>query len=252
MPHYQRHDLKHVEDPAERPTHLEYDRYLWLVHLLKQANYTDEVIQRDFPFQIGDVLMSAIFAAANQSLANLAAALGQPQSEISELQEWASRSGRAVEAAWDAALDLALDWDANIDQPVPVQTCAGLAPLIVPDLSSDLLQQVVTRMSGPGFAGATGLAYRVLPSTVPGSPGFHARSYWRGPAWPFFNWLIWWSLLQHGQVEEAAALRAANLGLLEQPEAQFAEYFDPFTAEPLGSREQSWTAAVTIDWLAND
>lgn len=252
MPRYQRHDLKHVEDPAERPTHLEYDRYLWLVHLLKQANYADEVIQRDYPFQIRDVLMSAIFAAANRSLANIAVALGQPHSEVDELEKWSSRSGRAVEAAWDHALDLALDWDANIDEPLRVQTCAGLAPVLVPDLSPERLRQVVRRLSGTGFAGADGLTYPVIPSTVPGSPGFHARAYWRGPTWPFFNWLVWWGLLQHGLAEEADGLRAANLELLKQPEAHFAEYFDPFTAEPLGSREQSWTAAVAIDWLAHE
>jgi hypothetical protein len=30
----------------------------------------------------------------------------------------------------------------------------------------------------------------------------------------------------------------------------FAEYVEPFTGEPLGSLDQSWTAAVALDWLA--
>jgi hypothetical protein len=62
---------------------------------------------------------------------------------------------------------------------------------------------------------------------------------------------LWWALLQHGEREAAAGLRAANLALLEQPSAEFAEYFEPYTAEPLGSLEQSWTAAVMLDWLAD-
>ena len=37
---------------------------------------------------------------------------------------------------------------------------------------------------------------------------------------------------------------------LERPASAFAEYFEPYTAEPLGSLEQSWTAAVALDWLA--
>jgi len=38
---------------------------------------------------------------------------------------------------------------------------------------------------------------------------------------------------------------------LEQPsEDGFAEYYEPFTGEPLGSREQSRTATVALDWLA--
>ena len=31
----------------------------------------------------------------------------------------------------------------------------------------------------------------------------------------------------------------------------FTEYFEPFTGEPLGLDEQSWTATVALDWLAH-
>ena len=81
-------------------------------------------------------------------------------------------------------------------------------------------------------------------------PEFRPRAYWRGPAWPVINWLLWCGLRAHGPESEAARLREANLRLLARPEARFAEYFEPFTAEPLGSRDQSWTAAVALDWLA--
>ena len=33
-------------------------------------------------------------------------------------------------------------------------------------------------------------------------------------------------------------------------EGGFAEYFEPFTGEALGSSDQSWTAAVALDFLA--
>jgi glucosylglycerate hydrolase len=247
---YQRHDLKHVADPSERPTRCEYDRYLWLVELLKQAGYDDARIQRNFPFQIRDVLMSAIFAAANQALGEIAAALGRPTAERDALAGWCRRSSQAVQAAWDPRLDVALDWDVEAGQPVAVETCAGLAPLLVPGLSTELRARVVARLFGPGFAGADGLAYAVVPSTVPGSPGFQSRSYWRGPSWPVANWLFWWGLRRYGLHEQASRLRAANVALLEQPTAQFAEYFEPFSGEPLGSLDQSWTAAVALDWLA--
>jgi hypothetical protein len=32
----------------------------------------------------------------------------------------------------------------------------------------------------------------------------------------------------------------------------FGEYFNPFTGRSLGSTDQSWTAAVALDWLANE
>jgi hypothetical protein len=250
LPAYQRHDLKHVEDPAERPTHQEYDRYLWLVELLKQAGYDDRTIQRAHPFQIRDVLMSAIFAAASEALAGLGEAFGAPAAELAELKSWSRRSTMAVQRAWDRELGVALDWDDALDAPVHVETCAGLAPLIVPELPDGLRNKVIGRLQGPGFAGSAGMAFRVVPSTVPGSPGFQPRAYWRGPSWPIANWLFWRGLRVHGRPDIAANLRAANLALLDQPGSQFAEYFEPFSGEPLGSLEQSWTAAVALDWLA--
>jgi glucosylglycerate hydrolase len=50
--------------------------------------------------------------------------------------------------------------------------------------------------------------------------------------------------------DRAEALRREALHQLS--ERGFAEYFEPFTGEPLGSDDQSWTAAVALDWLAQD
>jgi len=252
LPSYQRHDLQHVADVSERPTHAEYDRYLWLVELLKQAGYDDAHIQVDHPFLIGDVLMSAIFALACQKLAELGRSLSRPEDELSELTGYVNRFSGGVLHAWDTELQLALDLDLRAPERVRVETCAGLAPLLVPHLEPALLERVVARLQGSGFAGADGLAFAVVPSTTPGSPGFDARAYWRGPSWPMANWLVWSGLRQHGRGEAAAQLRAANLALLAQPTARFAEYFEPFSAQPLGSLDQSWTAAVALDWLSSD
>src|SRR5207237_7864866 len=136
--------------------------------------------------------------------------------------------------AWDEDLRLALDWDVRAESSVRVETCAGLAPLLVPSLAPELLAQVVQRLEGPGFLGAAGLTANVIVSTVPGSAGFQPRTYWRRPIWPVANWLLWWGLRQHGRGDLAARLRAANLELLERPTSRFAEDIDPDTAEPLG------------------
>jgi glucosylglycerate hydrolase len=60
--------------------------------------------------------------------------------------------------------------------------------------------------------------------------------------------LIWWSLLRAGEEDRAARLRQTSLDQLA--EGGFAEYFEPFTGEALGSDDQSWTAAVALDMLA--
>jgi hypothetical protein len=252
VPPYIRHDLKHVADPSERPTQAEYDRYLWLVESLKAARYDDAAVYRAHPFLVKDVLFSAIFAAACQALGELADHLRAPREGREELAGWARRSSAAVQGRWDEAEHLALDLDVRAGAPIRVRTCAGFAPLLVPDLDRALADRLVERLFGPEFAGAPGLAFRVVPSTAPRSPGFRARAYWRGPSWPVINWLLGWGLAKQGYPDHAAALRESNLALLSQPDAHFAEYFEPFTGRPLGSADQSWTAAVALDWLASN
>ena len=105
-------------------------------------------------------------------------------------------------------------------------------------------------LDSPAFLGNEELAWSLPPSTSPGDPGFHPRSYWRGPSWPVADWLLWWSLARAGEAERAEEIRRASLKRLAG--SGFAEYFEPFTGEPLGSTDQSWTAAVALDWLAEE
>jgi hypothetical protein len=250
LPPYPRTDVSLV-DASERPTKAEYDRYLWLVDRLRAKSYDDDAIRREHPFLIKDVQCSAIFVAANDALAQLAELAGAPPSERAAIAEWSARSAKAVRARWDHELELALDLDERTGEPIRCVTSAGLCPVLVPGLDRDEARAFADRMFGPDFAGAAGLAYPVVLSTGARSTEFRPRAYWRGPTWPVINWLLWCGLRAHGLDEEAARLRDANLALLARPGASFAEYYEPFTAEPLGSVNQSWTAAVAIDWLAH-
>ena len=250
LPSYTRTDTALV-DADERPTRAEYDRYLWLVALLREERYDDAAIQRAHPFLIKDVQCSAIFAAACGSLERIAEFAGAPAAERAEIAVWRERAAAAVTRAWDEELGLALDFDERTRAPIRVSTSAGLAVLLVPDLDRTLAKRAVATAFGPDFAGAAGLAFPVVLSTALRSPEFRPRAYWRGPTWPVVNWLLWWGLVRQGLADPAAALRSANLALLSRPEARFAEYFEPFTGEPLGSVDQSWTAAVALDWLSS-
>jgi len=63
------------------------------------------------------------------------------------------------------------------------------------------------------------------------------------------NWLLWWSLEGAGEGKRADRLKAYSLAQLS--DLCFGEYYEPFTGEALGSDDQSWTAAVALDWLAD-
>ncbi|MDP8978440.1 MAG: glycogen debranching protein [Actinomycetota bacterium] len=242
---YRRRDLAHVVDPGERPSGAEYDRYLWLVESLKQAGYDDAVALRRHPFQVRDVLFSALLVAANEALLDVAGIVDAPMADRRRIRAWLDRGHAGLAACWDERTGLGLDYDVRAGRPVPVRTIAGFAPLIAGSLAPDRLEAQLAVLDSSWFCAAPGMA---PPSTSPLEPAFLPHSYWRGPSWPIMNWLLWWSLERGEQQERAERLRRTALDQVAR--SGFAEYFNPFTGEPLGSRDQSWTAAVVLDWLA--
>jgi hypothetical protein len=92
VPHYRRGDLQHVDDAAERPTDLEYDRYLWLVELVKRARYDEAEIYFAHPFLVKDVLFSAILVAANEALLEIADFVDARDDERAEISAWTTTS----------------------------------------------------------------------------------------------------------------------------------------------------------------
>ncbi len=250
VPTYTRRDVQHVSDPSHRPTDEEYDRFLWLLELLKRARYEEADIYGGHPFLVKDVLFSAILVAANEALLEIHAAVGAPAEDRATIERWIERGKEGLEDQWDQALGLCLDRDVLTGEPLRVRTVAGFAPLISGSLGERRLADTLRTLDSPAFVGNPLLHRPLPPSTAPDEPGFHPRSYWRGPVWPVANWLLWWSLLRAGEPERASSLRHHTLEALA--ESGFAEYFEPFTGEPLGSGEQSWTAAIALDMLATD
>src|SRR5215216_5214166 len=248
VPSYTRYDLKHVTDPSHRPTDSEYDRFLWLLELLKRVRYDEADIYERHPFLVKDVLFSAILVAANEALLEISEVVEAPREDRALIEGWIEHGRAGLEEQWDFDLGLCLDRDVLAGEPLRVRTVAGFAPLISGGLDRSRLRELLGTLDSHAFAGNPRLRHPLPPSTSPQEPGFHPRSYWRGPVWPVANWLLWWSLLRAGESEKAQRIRRETLQ--ELSEGGFAEYFEPFTGEALGSREQSWTAAVALDMLA--
>lgn len=249
LPPYPRYDLQHVDDSSQRPTKADYDRYLWLVSLIKMAGCDEGTIYRSHPFLVKDVLSSAILVVANEALLDIAAVVGASDEDRELVAGWIERGRRGLDERWDPDLKLCLDYDLRAGKSLRVRTVAGFAPLIAGRQSSERLEALLEVLDSPAFMGHPGLRWPLPPSTSPQEPGFRPRSYWRGPIWPVVNWLLWRSLLRAGESERAEHLRRTSLEQLSS--GGFGEYFDPFTGEPLGSTRQSWTAAVALDWLAS-
>jgi hypothetical protein len=249
LPAYTRRDKAHVSDAAQRPTDHEYDRYLWLVEEAKRANYDAGLLRDSGSFQVGDVLFTAIFAAASDLLGALAATLRKPD-DVAELKDYAAQARAAVYCHVDETSGLAVDVDLRTGAWLRTETIAGFAPLIAGAMPSAMRSRLVSLLMGERWAGHPSLKFPLPPSTSPYSPAYNPACYWRGPVWPVFTWLLTWALNRSGDYAVADTLRSASLDQLR--DETFAEYYEPETGAPLGSLRQSWTAAVALDWLLEE
>src|SRR5829696_1713269 len=218
--------------------------------LIKRARCDEAKIYEGHPFLVKDVLFSTILVAANEALLEIARVVSVPEEDLVLVGGWVERGRAGLDDLWDPELGLCLDRDLRHDASLRARTVAGFAPLIAGDLELARLEALLRTLYSPYFLGEPRLRLPLPPSTSPAQRRFHPRSYWRGPVWPVVSWLLWRSLLRAGESERAEAMRGA--ALRELAEGGFAEYFEPFTGEALGSHEQSWTAAVALDWLAHD
>jgi hypothetical protein len=249
IPHYERLDLGHV-DPSERPTGYEYDRFIWLVDFIKGAGCDDDVLYEECPFLAKDVLASAILLRANEALLEISRVADAPERDRTTLRSWIERGRKGLEERWNPDLGLRADYDLRAGEPLAARTIAGFAQLIAGTEQEDHLEGLLRVFDSQTFAGNADLRWPLPPSTSPHERGFRPRSYWRGPVWPVMNWLLWWSLRMSDEKKRAARLKAHSLAQLS--DGCFGEYYEPFTGEALGSDYQSWTAAVDLDWLADE
>lgn len=247
VPAYVRRDLSHVADAGQRPSNDAYDRFLWLLELLKRHRYDDAALHRSYPFLVKDVFLTSVLVMANQALLGLADAVGATSSARAEIESWIARGRAGIASTVDTETGLAYDLDLGTGTPVEIRTFAGLCPLL--DAESGDRDRALKNLDSEAFAGHPDLRWAMVPSTSPLEECFDPRNYWRGPVWPIVNWLYWRGLRDGGDLVRADALREASLDSLRH--VGFAEYFHPVTGEALGSAMQSWTAAVALDWLAS-
>jgi hypothetical protein len=246
---YTRVDTSQIGDPSQRPTDWDYDRYLWLVGQLRACQYDDAQIYRHYPFLIKDVFFSAVLVAANAALLGLAGLAGATDHDRGELACWLDRGRAGLARCFDVESGLCLDYDVRTGEQIRLRTFAGFAPLFARTADASQAAAQLRLLDSGDFCGRPGFRWRLLPSTSPAEPVFQPRNYWRGPVWPVIDWLLWQSLSQLGYSGRAEELRRDSLGQIAAA-GEIAEYFEPFTGAPLGSLQQSWTAAVALDWAA--
>ncbi|MFD9292561.1 hypothetical protein ACFWBV_30635 [Streptomyces sp. NPDC060030] len=240
-PHsYRRADLQHGA-PTERPTDLDYGRYVRLAADYRNGGYADA--GREHAFAIEDPCVNALLIVSEHTLARIAEEAGaDPEPHRIRAKHL---TDVLVDRLWSPADGMFLCRDLVNDELIAERGVAGLVPLVVPGLPQDVVDALVHTATGPRFRlGKVPMA----PSYDLTGAAFDPSRYWRGPAWFNTNWLLERGLRQYGHGSAADALRSAMLGAAGT--SGFAEYVDPFTGQAHGSRNFGWTAALTLDLLA--
>ncbi|MGI9499249.1 MAG: amylo-alpha-1,6-glucosidase [Geminicoccaceae bacterium] len=234
---YVRRDILHV-DASERPTSLEYDRYLWLLQHFRSLDWDNEKLHDASPFQVVDPGFNAILIRADQDLAFLAERLGR-----NELAEEATarsqKATQALECLWHEGLGQYACFDRAAGHLVDSASVGGLLPVFAQASRSDILAKRVDRLLDRQPFGVA--------SHDPDDPRFDGKRYWRGPSWLIINSLLTDGLCRSGHEAVARRVTEASLRLIQ--ESGFAEYYDPRSGAPHGGRHFTWTAAVALDFL---
>jgi hypothetical protein len=238
---FQRRDLDHAR-AADRPTDEDYGRYVRLAADYRARGYRDTPPEPGgLPgFAVLDPMFNALLAAAEHSLADIAAEVG---ADPSAHRRRAHTTGAAlVERLFDAADGIFYPLDLHTGRLIRQRTVAGLIPLVVPALP--VASALVKTALGEHFRLGGGA---LVPSYDLTGAAFEPTRYWRGPGWFNTTWLVWRGLIEHGELDHADRLRRMMLRTAER--TGFREYVDPLGGAGCGSADFSWTAALVLDLL---
>jgi glycogen debranching enzyme len=242
VPEYRRVDVE-LTDAAERPTDAEYDRYAYLVALLRRLDYRDDAIREAIPFAIRPVLFNSLLAQASRDLAEIARAAG---ADPRPFEERADLTAAAVDAElWDEDRAVYLDYDVRAEARVASPSGAAFAPLHAGIPSAERADRLVALL--PSAGAELGDGGWVVTSLPPGDPRFDPTLYWRGPVWPILNWVLYRGLSRYGYDELAERVRRGVVELSRR--FGFWEHYNPTTGRGHGGEQFSWTAGLVLDLL---
>lgn len=250
FPSYKRID-KTIVSAAQRPDDKEYNRYIFLIDLLRRNGYLWDKIFQKSPFLVQDVLFNSILQASNLSLQKIAKKMKRPNDEKEEINRWISKTFNAFnDKLWNEKKTYHQDYNIRDKKQIKQNTIAIFSPLFGRILDKKRAQQIIENhlLSPNEYWPKTHLKY-MLTTTSRDNEYWNPELYWRGPIWMNTNWLLFRGLMEYGYEDLSSKILHHSIELVEN--AGFYEYFDPRNGSGCGINNFSWSAALVLDMLAN-
>jgi glycogen debranching enzyme len=238
-----RSDRRHLA-AGERPTDRDYTRYLAIVEALRRCDFRPQSLA-EAPFAYVDLTFNSVLAAAEADLAWLWNELGDHGARAASA---AARVREALAGRWEEDAVAYRELDLHGGEQEVSGTVGELLPLYagVPD-ERQARRLFEEALWAPTRYGPSPEGRWAVTTVSKESPDFDPRRYWRGPVWINVNWFLIRGLERLGLAAEATLLRELTVELVSA--SGFSEYYHPSTGAPLGSRDFSWSAALTLDLI---
>ncbi len=253
---FERLDVIAVEGAKETiPSDDMYNKFIYIIELMKQYNYDEQKMYESFPFKIKSIVSSSILYVANKCMIRIADILGE---DIQEISEWLSMTQTnfykyfhpdASQSLGKTEEILFYNYDLISKNWIRKRTISSLIPIYTGLIPKGQIDLFVKWLRHARWCGEGRCHTPAIPSTDLTDPHFNHLTYWRGPIWVNTNWMIWLGLLKYGYRDIAEQIRQGILELAANH--GFREYYDPFTGEGLGGKSFSWTAALVVDLIKN-
>jgi hypothetical protein len=259
LPKYERVDVRKV-NPNQRPSDEAYDKYVYLIEIMKKCRYDEEKVYKKIPFKIKDIVFSSILYVANRSLLKIGSIIGAGTAEIEGWLRMTRKNYFRHSCLQSEGGCIVHDFDLVTKRVIEKRTVASLIPIYTDLLTRKQANKMFSWMLQAHICGedcrkrhrikGTPHEHRVLTSLAIKEKGFSQLNYWRGPVWMNINWMLYKGLKNYKFYNEAEDLRKSIIGLIG--EHGFYEYYNPITGQGLGSDNFSWTAALLIDLLKEE
>ena len=240
---YARRDIIHV-DTEQRPTKVEYDKYMSIVHFGKKVGWNDNVIYNEGPFLMADPGIQFILLRATKDLLRLADHL-RMNAALDEINNWIEKLTKGSAWLWNETVGGFCARDMRTGKFSDGITNASM--LCFYAHVGDNLQREKMATHCERILKKCKYAF---PSWDPEHKCFNKIRYWRGPVWLIMNYMIEKGLNEMGYDKLAQRIADDSKKLVNT--AGMAEYFDPIEGSPLGGANFSWTAAIYLEMNSVD